>query len=426
MPNRRKILLTSIIAMLALAGCGAGDDPATPDPAGQPPQDATRSPRMAIVDFRNGNLDTPEAVARYARAELVVLESSYLWSRPRNAGFVANVKALNPDTRVLGYVLGKTSWTTWGDEPDSDPATNPYGWDWYQATRPYWCWTTTGDTLMDWPHQVVLNITDPACRLAMIEVLLKWGREGENPVDGFFWDYFASSLWIAPVADATLDGAPDLDGDGIGYFADNDEQQAFRDAQAALVRETRAAFGNGFIQIFNGGRAAVDSSFAALGDGMFYELFPAIGFYGGPKMALALDPARPNNLYAARGWPRTRNGGPWLILSNPAPASWWDSDGQLVPFNLGDLNRVVALLTGATACYHEPPNTQYGWPTYEPSLGLPLGGVVCSGDTITRDFAGGRVKLFMRSGDGPLPFDFEITAGDTVVQALHYPEYFSR
>jgi len=381
---------------------------------------------MAIVDFRTGNLDTPEAAERYARAELVVLESTCLWARPQNAGFVANVRALNPDTRVLGYVLGKSSWTTWGDEPDRDPTANPYGWDWYQATRPYWCFTTTGDTLMDWPHQVVVDITDPACRRAMIEVLLKWRREGENRVDGFFWDYFAPSLWIAPAVDATMDGEPDLDADGIGHFEDADERQAFRDAQTALVLETRAAFGDDFIQIFNGGRAAGDSNFAALGDGMFYELFPTVGFWGGPRMALALDPARTNNLYAARGWPRTRNGGPWLILSNPTSVSWWDSDWQPVQFNLGDLNRVVALLTGATACYHEPPDVQYGWPAYEPALGAPLGGVVCSGDTLTRDFAGGRVQLIMRSGDGALPFDYEITEGDTVVQALRFPDYDSR
>jgi len=423
--KRRKVLLASIIALLALAGCGAGDDPAGPALPGQLPQDATPSPRMAIVDYRTGNLDT-EAAERYARAELVVLESTYLWSWPRNTGFVASVKALNPDTRVLGYVLAKNSWTTWGDEPDSDPIANPYGWDWYQATRPYWCFTTTGDTLMDWPLQVVLDITNPACRRAMIEVLLKWRREGENPVDGFFWDYFANSLWIAPAVDATVDGEPDLDGDGIGHFEDADERQVFRDAQTALVLETRAAFGNDFIQIFNGGRAAGDSSFAALGDGMFYELFPAVGFWGGPSMALALDPARPNNLYAARGWPRTRNGGPWLILSNPTPVNWLDSDGQLVVFNLGDLNRVVALLTGATACYHEPPYVRYGWPAYEPALGLPLGGVVAHGDTLTRDFSDGRVQLIWRDVDSILPFDFAITERDTVTQALLFPDYHTR
>ncbi|MHB8079412.1 MAG: alpha-amylase family protein [Candidatus Krumholzibacteriia bacterium] len=381
---------------------------------------------MAIVDYRTGDLDTPEAAARYAQADLVVLESSYLWSRPQNAGFVANVKALNPNARVLGYVLANTAWATWGDEPDSDPTTNPYGWDWYNATRPYWCYTTTGDTLMNWPHQVVLDILDPACRRAMIDVLLKWRREGSNPVDGFYWDYFSTSLWIAPAAAATLDGEPDLDDDGIGHFEDADERQAFRDAQTALVQETRAAFGDAFIQIFNGGRAAVDSTFAALGDGMFYELFPTVGFWGGPRMALALDPAQPNNLYAARRWPRTRNGGPWLVLSNPTPVSWWDADGQLVQFNLGEINRAVALLTGATACYHEPPALGYGWPAYEPALGLPLGGVVCRGDTLTRDFAGGRVKVIKRNMDSVLPFDFEITETDSVVQALRYPDYYCR
>jgi hypothetical protein len=419
-------LLIGIIAILALAGCGAGSDPADPAPAGQPPQDATRSPRMAVVDYLTGNLDTPEAVARYARADLVVLESTYLWAWPRNAGFVAGVKALNPDIKIIGYVLGKTSWTTWGDEPDSDPTANPYGWDWYNATRPYWCFTTTGDTVMDWPHQVVIDITNPACRRAMIDVLLKWRREGENRVDGFFWDYFSTTLWMPDAVAAAMDGEPDLDHDGIGHFEDLDEQQAFRDAQSALVLETRAAFGNDFIQIFNGGRAAGDSTFAALGDGMFYEMFPTVGFWGGPRVALALDPAQPNNLYAARGWPRTRNGGPWLILSNPMMARWTKLDGQIVEFNLGDLNRVVALLTGATACYHEPPDLRYGWPSYEPALGPPLGGVVASGDTLTRDFTGGRVKVIMRSGDVPLAFDYEITEADTVVQALRFPDYYSR
>lgn len=422
----RNVLLSLLLPLVALIGCSSGNDPAAPSPPAGPPQDAMRSPRMAIIDYVNGNLDSPEAAEPYARADIVALQGSYLWSRPQNAGFVERVKAINPTTRVLGYVMPNTTWTTWGDEPASDPAADPYGWDWYNATRPYWCYTTTGDTVLNWPRVVVIDILNPACRRAMIDVLLKWSRRSANPVDGFYWDYFAPTLWLHPAVAATMDGEPDLDGDGIGHFEDADEQQAFRNAQTALVMETRAAFGDAFIQIFNGGRAAVDSNFAALGDGMFYELFPTVGFWGERRMAQALDPAVPKNLYAASHWPRTRNGGPWLILSNPTPVSWWDSDGQLVQFNLADLNRAVALLTGATACYHQPSTISCGWPAYEPALGPPLGGVVARGDTITRDFAGGRVKVIMRSGDGALPFDFEITEGDTVVQRLSFPAYYCR
>lgn len=419
---RRRILAAAAIAALAAGGCSRSTDPdgdgGRPLP---PPPLQNASPRMAIVDYRPGNFNTPEWVAKFAQADLLVMEVTNFWSRPDGAELVANLRAANPDIKILAYVLGKTTWGRWGDPAQAE--SNPFGWAWHLATRDHWCYTTTGDTLLDWPDHIVVDILNPACRAGMVETIRRFQEESGAEIDGVFWDYFLRHLWIEARCLATLEGEPDLDHDGVGHFDDPDEQLAFQDAQVALITELRAACGEDFIQVFNGTRAAIDSSFAALGDGMFYENFPRQTFGASGQVRNALDPARFNNLFAARNWPRTRNGGPWLILSNQEPVSYYDDQGELTPLVLGDINRAVALLTDATACYHDDGQIHYGWPTVPLDLGPALGGVAREGDTFTRAFARGSITVTLTSGSYPLPFNYEIVQDGVVVQALQYPRH---
>ena len=414
-------LLMVVSAAFALSSCTAltepRNQPAPDEPSPGSLQNAT--PRMAIMDFETNAFHTREDVERYAQANLLALDASYLWVREENAGAVDRMKALNPDLKVVAYINAHTCWFQWEDRVNPDDPANPYAHDWYTATRPYWVWTTTGDTMSTWPGKVMLNITDSACRTAMIDVIVKYHDVGLNRIDGVYWDHFSEYLWVHP--DVENEGEPDLDGDGIGFNDDSDEQMDFLAAQEALVHELRAALGDDFIQIFNGARALHDPEFAALGAGMQYEIFPNVGFGGESPMAQALDTTHPNNLFAARNWPRSLNGGPWLILSNERTVRILLGGGGWIDYRLAEMNRIVALITDTLVSYHEDGRHIYGWPEVEFDLGAPVGEVTRDGNTFNRAFANGSVTLTLTDNHPLLPFDFEVIQDGETIQSFVYP-----
>ncbi|MBK8167103.1 MAG: hypothetical protein IPK64_14280 [bacterium] len=421
-------VLNLFAAALALSGAigacttRAIEDPLAPvTPPPPPPVEPASASGIAVVSYAYLDLDDAAVQAEVARAELLVNEMTYLWSPSRNQGAVAALKARNPELKVLGYVNAQTSWLMWGDDPAVQDV-NPYGWDWYHATRPYWSTTTTGDTMMAWPGKVVLNILDPACREAMIDVLADHWQAHSNVVDGVYWDHFNTNLWVMDSVPGR-EGALDLDGDGTAHLDDEDEQQAYRDASTALVLELRARLGGHVIQVTNGNRAALDSTFAGLVDGMLYENFPQVGFWG-DNMRQALDRSAWNSLFASRHWPRTDNGGPFVILSNKDRITINTGQGSRT-YRYADFARPAALLTGTLVSYHSPAQEMdYGWPDVELDLGAPLGEAQGDGGLLVRNFENGTVTVNMTSGDLPIPFHFSITESRGIVQSFQFPSIF--
>lgn len=214
----------------------------------------------------------------------------------------------------------------------------------------------------------------------------------------------------------------DLDGNGVAHTDDLAEQAAYRDASAALITETRARLGSDLIQIANGNRAARDSTFAGLVDGMLYENFPEVGFTGS-RYIQALDPAVPHNLFAARNWPRKENGGPWLILSNKFEFSFLDGSGQMLPYKEAEFARVMALMAGVAVSYHTDQKTRWGWPEVALDLGAAAGMPVLEGQRLSRAFENGTVTLEFGTGRRPVPFSFAIVQGGDTIQAFDLPRH---
>ncbi|MGB5215607.1 MAG: hypothetical protein WBN88_18430, partial [Anderseniella sp.] len=265
--TRLSALLTPLtLVLLCLGACSSPGDP--DDQGGNlTPAPQKSGLRIAALDYAVGDLTDPEVLARYTRADILVVQSDQFWGRPSFEGRLDLLRAAKPDLKIIGYFRSKVVKAKWETEE------NTYNLALLEASRPYWCATTTGDTAMDWPGAVLFDYTDPAARRAMLDVFLTHQRTSSNQFDGMYWDYFNDKLWIAPAV-TTMDGEPDMDGDGVGHFEDEDERQAFQDAQYDWVAEMRQAMGNRFIQIANGARALTDSVFARQFDGMFYELFP--------------------------------------------------------------------------------------------------------------------------------------------------------
>lgn len=411
------------IILMAAAACCMGGCSSTME-AGAPSSEpvdlvAERSwPAMAVVDWGQVDFSDPKVVADFAQADIIVLETSYLWREWAYSGAIAALKAQNPDVKVVGYISAHASWEIWGEVDRSAEEIPYYSWEWYQATKPYWSYTTTGDTMQSWPGKNLLNVLDPNCRAAMVEVLAQQWTLHENVLDGILWDHFNDYLWV-PLTLPGVEGEMDLDGDGIPHRQDEDEMQAYRDASVDLIQRTRRALGADVIQIANGQRAPSDSLFAGLLDGMFYENFPEYN-WGGDKMRGALDPTKPNNLFTVVDWPRKNNGGPWLILSNASRFAAINEQGQYEIWRQAEFNRVVALLTGCTSVYYaEGLAYRYGWPEVEFELGLPAGPAIFEGNRISREFEGGSVHLDFEVADTAAPFDFAVVQKDSVRQRFY-------
>ncbi|PID80774.1 hypothetical protein CSB20_05755 [bacterium DOLZORAL124_64_63] len=369
---------------------------------------------MAIVEYGSANFSQQANLEKYSRPRVLVVNPSQVWRERSNPAAIATMKELNPDLKVLGYFNAHSSWLRWGNDHYPDGS---YESDWYDATRPYWSYTTEGDTMMSWPGKALINILNPDCREAMVQVLRNHWEAHDNVFDGIFWDHFNTKLWVINELEGR-EGDMDLDGDGISHKNDEDEMEAYRQASVALITRAREVLGEDVIQITNGNRAAVDEEFAGLVDGAFYEHFPEVGF-SGDEMRNALDPACPNNLFTARSWMRTRNGGPFLILSNTHFVYREDAQGHREAVRLAEFNRAVALITGNLVSYHSDDcRTHYGWPDQEVNLGRPLGEAQFEGDFVSREFENGRVWLDFSEARLGAPFSFQIQQNGMIIQDM--------
>ena len=376
---------------------------------------------VAVVDLSIVDWSDPATIESFARADLLTVMASALW---HGGGFddvdvCSQLRALNPDITIIGYVSAKSA-QLWATNPSADL----FWREWLERTRPYWAYTTQGDTVQDFDNNVVLNILDPDCRRTQIETIVEFHRASLNQLDGVYWDYFNNSLWIPDWLD--VEGDPDLDQDGISHYVDADELLAYQAACTDLVVALRDSLGEDFVQIFNGQRAYGDSTFAALADGVMYELYPIL-FFPDPDLQTSLDPDYPFNLFAVRRWLRDRNGGPFVVLSYPGTSRYYDHQGQLTLISTGDQYRAVALIADLYAAWHEGIGSQlyvYGWPDNDLCLGQPLGPVQITGDFLRRDFQYGRVEIELTSGAYPDPFDYRIWVFDELFEELAIPYHY--
>ncbi|MBK8167102.1 MAG: hypothetical protein IPK64_14275 [bacterium] len=384
---------------------------------------APHSPRnVAVLQLNPSDWRDPAHLERVAQADLLVVTADEMWAGSDLAAepVIANLKAINPDLKVVGYVSAFTSRLSGANSPPGS-----FWHQWYQRLRPYWVYTTVGDTSMTWPGAVVINTLDPACRQVMVETIVEFQRNSLNQMDGVYWDYFNSALWVYP--ELTIQGDPDMDGDGVAHAQDPDELAAFRASQISLVTALRDSLGEGFLQIFNGQRAYGDQAFASLADGLMYELYPTL-FFPQPNARNSLDPAYAYNLNVVRGWLRTGNGGPWILLSNTWRNQFVDQNGQLTLLQTGNQFRVVAMLMDGYAAWNSHDGSTfsytYGWTDNDICVGEPVGPPVHDGDFIRRDFQYGRVELEWKTGRYPDPFNYRVWSLGQLVEELSVPYRF--
>ncbi len=356
-------------------------------------------------------------IERIAKSDVFVFSAWYLWGHEQHEQHrvIEELKSINPELLVLAYVLSKTSKLHWADDPIGS-----YTRTLFDRTLPYWSYTTEGDTLMDWTNQVVLDVLNPDCRDVIVNTMEEFSQNSNNQVDGVLWDYFSFKIWIAPNIAEQVEGEPDMDQDGIPMVNDPDEIAAFQAGCDSLVILTTEVIGDDFIQVFNGPRAYSDSSFAVLGDGMYYEIFPNQVFPD-PPMASALSPDYEKSLFRVLTWPRTINGGPYNVIGNANRSIYFNENGEPSILNFGNLYRAVGLLTGNYCSWFRDGGQFFDWPNVEINLGAPVGVTIIDGNHYFRQYEYGTIDLVMGSGTYPNPFSYEIKINGRVVEALDIP-----
>lgn len=363
---------------------------------------------------------TDEAmIERVSRADLLVLTAADLWDGGANEALhvVDRIKSYNPDCKVIGYVSAKTVRLAWENKPPGSS-----GRELWDSLRPYWCWTTEGDTLADWYDVVVVNLLDPDCRDAIVSNIEQHQQSSPNHLDGVFWDYFNTSIWVPDFL--SVEGDPDLDGDGVAMQSDPDEIAAYKQACEDMVTDLRSRLGDGFVQIFNGQRAYTDSVFASLADGINYELFPTLTFPPPDKLHFAIDPTEPISLWNARRWVRTTAGGPYILIENIYRYRFYDESGAAVALHPGNLFRAISLLIdGCWPVWDDIDGHEFSWPEVPVSLGAPLGPPTIASPEFTRRFEHGDVRLELKDNLWPNAFRYTIRIGDHVVEELDVPHH---
>jgi hypothetical protein len=381
------------------------------------------SPRnVAVIQLNPSNWQDPAHLERMAQADLLIVTAHELWagSALANVPVIQSLKAINPDLKVVGYVSAFTSRVSGAILPPGS-----FWQQWYTRLRPYWVYTTAGDTSMTWPGAVVVNTINPACRRAMVETIAEFQRSSLNQFDGIYWDYFNTALWVYP--DLNIQGDPDMDGDGIAHLSDQDELTAFRASQVSLVKALRDELGEGYIQVFNGQRAYGEPAFAELADGLVFENYPTL-FFPQPNARNSLDPAYAFNLFNVRDSLRTQNGGPWIVMSNVLRNQYSDHNQQVTLLQTGNQFRVVAMLMDGYASWNTQDGSTfsytYGWTDNDICVGEPIGPPVYDGNFIRRDFQYGRVELEWKTGRYPDPFKYKVWSLGQLVEELRIPYHF--
>ncbi len=367
----------------------------------------------AIHAWQTIDWDDEKKMEEMARANMLILTSSFILGNTEldDPGLFDRIRQHNPDIKIIAYILAKNIHLSW------ESTNNEFTHALYDSLRPYWSFTTTGDTLQDWDRQVVLNILNPNCRDALVGEHVRWLKNSIHQFDGVFWDYFNNTIWVPAWLD--VEGDPDMNGNMIPMANDPEEIDAYRSACTDMVTAMQDSMGPGFIQIFNGQRAYADSTFASLGDGMNYELFPVVFFSQDQGMSKALDPDYEYNVFRTVHWPRSTNGGPYVLLENIQKNYYISSvDGLAHELVMGKIMRAVALLTGATPVFG---GHHYGWPYSHISIGEPLGPAVETINGFTRQFQYGDIEIVWRTGSMPLPFDYTIRAQGAIIEQMQIP-----
>lgn len=378
----------SIMIPALLIACSRDNQPVEPVP--HVPEVTLAYPDKAVLHWSELQSWDDDLIAQAAEANLVLIPLDRCYS-PESYPKLDALRELNPDIAIVGYHGLLAVATLWPDTAYLR-AQIPYDLDYWNAVRDDWAYTTTGDTFMIWNDVIFLNpIKNGGLNLDLIDDIVglveRYQDESGHPVDGVLHDYFMYDPYMNPAMEDRVDGEADFDGDGVGYYDDEDEQALFMLWQKEYARAFRSRFGDDFIQIANGRPPQEDAELAGILNGLLYERFPLAVWRSdrdGFVRFLANQEA---------GYLSTARGRTWSVVMD----EWGDTSGG----NMFCL--VTSMLTGCFYAELYGSCLFNGW-TLAVAPGFPKGemtleGAIDSALTVRRTFSNGEARIrFSASG----------------------------
>lgn len=201
----------------------------------------------------------------------------------------ANIRRLreeNPDLVVIGSLQLLTIFEHWNDAWHRPRMTLGAAlWD-ILHDRP--ALSTTGAVVPMWDRMETFNPMldgrlDDRRLDAVVTAIAEHFARYPDVCDGILHDYTSESPWIYPSPEQAGIGEVDLDGDGVGFADDPDEQPVWIAWQEEFFRRLQARIGPGLIQIGNGKMAIERPSTMQLLAGALFEEFPSMTWHQAPQ-----------------------------------------------------------------------------------------------------------------------------------------------
>ena len=287
-------MILTLCACLMLFGCDSAD---------------VSYPQRAVLHLSSMDSWTDAILAEAARADLIIMPTERICS-PMNSERIARMTELNPKAAFVGYLPLLNA-----NVPRSDTTYMrrhvPFALDYYKETRPFWAFSTSGDTLMQWPDMPMLNpIHDDAVDVEQIDIIvgLLARYKARYRLDGVLLDYFTTEpMLLRP----RVEGEIDFDGNGVLWAQDAQERAVFYEYQIAFATALRERFGDDFIVIGNGRPPQEDGACAALLNGIMFEDYPGSPWGWTPKDGFL------KMMYCQKpGWNAPARGRTWSVLVN--------------------------------------------------------------------------------------------------------------
>jgi hypothetical protein len=390
---RMSLMTITLSAAVFLACSGSPSEPAEPQGSSPPFE---QYPMRGVVHWRDFFNWDEARTAEAARAGLLILPIERCFS-PLAEDIIARIRELNPDVRILGY-LGMLQVRELYPDTAYLEKYLPWELEFYNSTKDYWTWTTTGDTFSVWPGSIFLDPIDDEGRpdetliTRIVGMLEEYVDDRPEAIDGVMHDYFMYQPYVSPYND-NVEGQVDFDGNGIPIGEDGNERAVFLRWQKDYAAAIRSRLGPGFIQIANGKVPQEDAELARYLNGIFYELFPNMCW--GITDRAGLEKLLENQ---AGGWLTQAQGRTWSILTN----------------NSIEYNNMFCMLSSLlTGCFYTELIDDFtfrGW-SIEVDAGRALSALTVEGTsdsimTYRRLFDGGEALVSFNPGGGRREWTF--------------------
>lgn len=321
-----------------------------------------------------------------------------------NSSFVmANLKAENPDIKVLAYTNAVVAQNWMATEPAGS-----FSRTFYDAMAAYPALDTHGNPWSTYQNSVMFNPTDSTAVETAVGVWSSYARASQSWGSnlGIMFDYMTVPQ---PSFDVSETDSLDLDQDGVWHNEDADEMQAMKDGYCYML-DLVASDLPGVLLIPNGRLPLTDSTVMGKIHGAYIEgsgaYWPSWGGY--TEVAAMLHPDNPGNLLSVMG---SFLPGGYTVLEEDRFEADTDEDGSRYSLALAMMfDDVYGVVQGesVTGTQHALPD--WGSLGHWASVGTPTGAyysVPDSAGVYRREFTGGSVRLEIRgSGQYPDPFGF--------------------